>query len=139
MTANIYIVEDHLVMQQVLRMHFQRIPDLAICGMATNAEDALIAIPDTDASLVIVDVSLPDMTGIELVSRLRQLLPSLRCLMLSGHEDVVYVKRALNAGARGYLEKGKPKELAIAIKRVLAGEIYLNESVRQKLAADEEC
>lgn len=126
-------------MQQVLRMHFQRFPDLAICGMATNAEDALIAIPDTDAALVIVDVSLPDMTGIELVSRLRQLLPSLRCLMLSGHEDVVYVKRALNAGARGYLEKGKPKELAIAIKRVLAGEIYLNESVRQKLAADEEC
>ncbi len=135
--TNIYIVEDHPIMQQTLHAHLRRFPDVTICGIADSAEEALIAIPEANAKLVIVDVSLPGMSGIELVGQLQQLQPDLCCLMLSGHQDMVYVKMALAAGACGYLEKGKPKELAVAIKQVLAGKIYLSESIRQNLIKNE--
>jgi len=138
MTTYIYLVEDHPIMQQTLRTHLKRLPDVTVCGVAATAKDALAAIPEAEATLVLVDVSLPDMSGIELVRQLQQLQPSLRCLMLSGHQDETYVKRALAAGASGYLEKGNPGEIAIAIAQVLAGEIYLSESMRQKLVANEE-
>jgi len=140
MPTNIYIVEDHPVMQQTLSAHLQRFSDFAICGIAANAQDALAALSDTDVNvdLAIIDVSLPDVSGIELVNQLYTINPSLPCLMLSGHQDSTYVKRALAAGACGYVEKGNASELTSAIEQVLAGEIFLSETIRRKLDDSEE-
>jgi DNA-binding NarL/FixJ family response regulator len=86
-----------------------------------------------NVDLVLVDVSLPNMSGIELVAMIRQQMPQLRCLMLSGHNELEYVRRALAAGAWGYVTKGNPRVLLEAIQDVLAGETYLSEELRGKL------
>ncbi|MEZ4870069.1 MAG: response regulator transcription factor [Caldilineaceae bacterium] len=76
-------------------------------------------------------VSLPGMSGIELVASLHERQPDLGCLILSGHTEPDYVRSALTAGARGYLTKGKPALLVDAVKRVAAGEIYISEDLPQ--------
>lgn len=130
MAANIYLIEDHPLMQRMMAEFINRMPDLQMCGMAATAQEALAQLPTATVDLVLVDVSLPDMDGIHLVSELHEQQPALRCLMLSGHQEQGYVQRALAAGARGYLAKGNPLELVNAIQRVLQGEIYLSESLR---------
>ncbi len=133
MNTNIYIVEDHSAMQQALRVYLRQLTDVSICGVAGSAQEALAALPAAAADLVLVDVSLPDMSGIDLVEQLCSLLPTLRCLMLSGHQEIAHIQRALAVGARGYLIKGNSNELAPAIEQVLAGDIYLSEVIRQNL------
>lgn len=130
MTANIYLIEDHPLMQRMISEFIKRMPDLQVCGMAATAQEALAQLPSLAADLVLVDVSLPDMDGIHLVSELLEQQPTLYCLMLSGHQEHSYVQHALAVGARGYLAKGNPLELINAIQRVLHGELYLSESLR---------
>lgn len=130
MVAQIYLIEDHPLMQRMMAEFINRMPDLQVCGIAATAQDALDQLPTTAVDLVLVDVSLPDMDGIHLVSELHKQQPALRCLMLSGHQEHGYVQRALAVGARGYLAKGNPLELVTAIQQVLEGEIYLSESLR---------
>lgn len=117
-------------MQRMISEFIKRMPDLQVCGMAATAQEALAQLPSLAADLVLVDVSLPDMDGIHLVSELLEQQPTLYCLMLSGHQEHSYVQRALAVGARGYLAKGNPLELINAIQRVLHGELYLSESLR---------
>ncbi len=130
MQANIYLIEDHPLMQRMTCEFINRMADLHVCGMAATAKDALDHLPTLMVDLVIVDVSLPDMDGINLVSTLHTKEPTLRCLMLSGHQEQSYVERALAVGARGYVAKGNPLELIDAIRRVLKGEIYLSAALR---------
>lgn len=130
MVANIYLIEDHPLMQRMMCEFINRMPDLQVCGMAATAQEALGQLPTTAVDLALVDVSLPDMDGIHLVGELHAHQPTLRCLMLSGHQERSYVQRALAVGARGYLAKGNPLELIDAIHKVLKGEIYLSESLR---------
>ena len=98
--------------------------------MAATAQEALAQIPTLAVDLIVVDLSLPDMDGIQLVGELRARQPDLRCLMLSGHQERNYVERALAAGACGYIAKGNPLELIEAIRRVLKGESYLSKTLR---------
>lgn len=130
MQANIYLVEDHPLMLRMTTEFINRMPDLRVCGTAATAQAALTELPTTAVDLVLVDVFLPDMDGIHLVSELRRHRSTLRCLMLSGHQEQSYVQRALAVGARGYIAKGNPLELMDAIRRVLKGEIYLSEALR---------
>jgi len=130
MQANIYLIEDHPLMQRMTSEFINRMTDLHVCGTAATAKDALDQLPTLKVDLVIVDVSLPDMNGIHLVSVLHSKQPTLRCLMLSGHQERNYVERALAAGACGYIAKGNPLELIEAIRRVLKGESYLSKTLR---------
>lgn len=132
MQANIYLVEDHPLMQRMTCEFINRMPDLHVCGMAATAQQALDELPTTTVDLVIVDVSLPDMDGIHLVSTLRQQQPTLLCLMLSGHQEQSYVERARAAGAAGYIAKGNPLELVEAIRRVLNGESHVSQALRSQ-------
>jgi len=125
--ANIYIVEDHPLMQRMTKELISRMTNLQVCGVAASAQEALTQLPANEVALVLVDVSLPDMNGIELVQQLRAQYPELRCLMLSGHQEQSYVRRALAAGACGYIAKGNPFELRDAIAQVLQGEIDLSD------------
>lgn len=133
MPRRIFIVEDHAIVRQMLGEFLARL-DIEVCGVAESGEEALerlsgSAAPDVvEADLVLIDVSLPGMTGIDLAGKLQAQRPSLPSLMYSGHREMVYVKRALAAGARGYLVKGNPRELEGAIDQVLDGKTYVSTS-----------
>jgi DNA-binding NarL/FixJ family response regulator len=131
MPAQIYIVEDHAIMRQVLKEAIEKIPGLAVCGMATSGEEALAALVEIEADLALVDMSLPQMSGAELIGELHKQRPALYCLILSGHKESSYVEQALTAGARGYVLKGDPREIGEAIAQVLAGKIYLSKALKQ--------
>lgn len=126
MGAKIYIVEDHARMRELLRDWIDALPGLSVSGAADSAETALEELPKLDAALVLVDMSLPRMSGIELVAAVRAQWPDIRCLIMSGHNEPGYVERALAAGAQGYVLKGKPSEIEPAIRAVLAGERFIS-------------
>jgi len=130
MATNIYIVDDHELVQEMLRDFINAMPDLHVCGSALTAGAALAQLPQLAVDLVIVDVALPDLDGIQLVAKLRAQQPGLRCLMFSGHQQRSYVERALAAGAVGFVAKGNPPELITAIRTVLTGELYLSRTLR---------
>ncbi len=131
------IVEDHPVARQTLCQFLERFPDLKVAGIAATAEDALKKLSDSaNYDLLLIDVSLPRMSGIELIGAVKKIAPDSRCLMLSGHDDVTYVNRALAAGARGYLLKGNPDELMTGIREVLAGKTFVSADLAAKLAKD---
>ena len=101
-----------------------------VVGIVKSAEEALQEIPDLDIDLVLVDISLPERSGISLVLSLQQQYPELPCVMLSGHVSQHYARSSLAAGARGYLVKDHADEILEGIQRVLQGEIYVSEVVR---------
>lgn len=127
MSTNVYIVEDHDVMREMLEAFVAHEPGLSVCGAAGSAEEALEGMAHCAPGLALVDVSLPAMSGIDLVRSLKNDNLNLRCLMVSGHTEQVYVQDALNAGAQGYVMKGSPARLRSAIQAVLNGEVYISD------------
>lgn len=130
MAINIYIIEDHPFMQCAISKVLRYVSGIHVCGIATPAEEALERLPDLKANLALSDMSLPGMNGIELVTQLQIYHPEMRCLILSAHQEKIYVQQALSAGARGYIVKGKLQELEGAIQQVFNGQIYLSPQVR---------
>lgn len=118
--ARVFLVEDHPTMRAAIGGLLARVPDVELIGSAASAEDASDALADADVELVLVDVSLPGASGIELVRQLsaRDGPP---CLVVSGHTEVAYVRRSQAAGARGYVAKGDPDALLRAVEAVLGG------------------
>lgn len=127
--ANIFIVEDHPVMRQGLRSLLEREADLTICGEAPSGEAALEQIGPPLPDLVLIDVSLPGMSGIELARSLRERYPGLPLAMLSGHGEKSHVEQALAAGASGYILKGHAVNLPAAVRQVMGGKVYLSPEV----------
>jgi DNA-binding NarL/FixJ family response regulator len=109
----------------------ERQADIAVVATLESAEAILKHLPELNADIAIVDISLPGMNGIDLVAALRERQPALNCLILSGHTEPDYVQRALAAGASGYMMKGKPALLIDAIQQIMAGEIYISEELRR--------
>lgn len=130
---SIYVVEDHLILRKTLLKLLERESDFKVVGDAGSAAEALEQVVQVEPDLILVDISLPGTNGITLVEKLRKLLPDLRCLMVSGHEESVYVKEALRAGARGYVMKGDPDSIIRAIRQVMDGEVYLSEAMQRQL------
>ncbi len=124
----IYIVEDHFVMRTMLKEFVEALPDLEVCGTAGSAEEALADPGKLEADLLLVDVSLPGMSGIDFVRELKTTQPSLPCLMLTGHEQPAYVDQALAAGAVGYVIKGDPVNLYGMLDRIRDGDFVLSNS-----------
>jgi len=126
------VVEDNAILANTL-VRFLRKQELTIAAVAPTAEAALEELSSRVVDLVLVDVALPGMNGIDLVSMLHQRYPKLACVMLSGHDEIDYVGRALAAGAKGYVVKGNPLAILAAVDQVLAGKVYLSEELRRKL------
>jgi DNA-binding NarL/FixJ family response regulator len=136
MSSRIFIVEDHPTMRQMMREFIEAISGMEVCGVAATAEEGLECLADLDVDLVTIDISLPGMNGIDLVRQLQARRPELPCIIISGHHEPGYIKRAFAVGARGYVAKGNPLEIRTAIEQVLAGKIYLSESMRKKIPSD---
>ena len=130
MKYSIYIVEDNELVRGTLREFIEMDTDLQVCGVADSAEAALEELPDVHPDLLVVDVSLPGMSGIDLAREVKERKPELPCLMLSGHQERTYMQRALEVGARGYVLKGNPSDIFNAIHEVLGGETYMSAPLR---------
>jgi DNA-binding NarL/FixJ family response regulator len=128
--SSVFLVEDHPLMRMTLTDYVGLFPGLHVSGTAATAEEALESVQHDRPDLMLIDVSLPGMTGLDLVERLHERWPELPCLMLSGHGQPEHVRRALDAGARGYILKGDPYELGPAIRHVLDGDVYISDTLR---------
>lgn len=132
MAHTIYLVEDQDLMRSSMRTYLSAEDDFDVIGTADSGEAAIHDLVESGQALpdvVLVDVALPGMSGIDLVGQLREAHPSLACLILSGHAEESYVEAAHQAGAKGYVMKGKPDEYIRAIRATLAGESYRSETV----------
>jgi DNA-binding NarL/FixJ family response regulator len=131
--TRLFIVEDHPVMRQSLRTFMKRQAYVSVCGEAATAEAALGEIAQVEPDLVLIDVSLPGMSGLDLLKLLREQHPNLPCVMLSGHGERSHVDVALMAGARGYILKENTDELAVALHTIIQGGTYLSVLVQDKM------
>jgi DNA-binding NarL/FixJ family response regulator len=122
----IYIVDDHPLMRRGYRSLLESEPDLRVCGETGTVADALAEFKQASPDLVIVDITLGDVSGIDLIQRLHALQPDLPILVVSMHDEVLYAERALRAGARGYLTKGETEDdLVVTVRKLLAGGHHL--------------
>jgi DNA-binding NarL/FixJ family response regulator len=127
--TSILLVEDHPIFAKVLLRFLMEKGHMEVVSVLGSAEEALDQIQDLDVDLVLVDVSLPQRSGISLVFVLHQKYPDLPCIMLSGHLSSQYARRSLDAGARGYLLKDQVDGILEGIQHVLEGEIYVSKEV----------
>jgi DNA-binding NarL/FixJ family response regulator len=128
---SILLVEDHAGFAKALLNMLGQNRDLQVVGVAQDAEEALRLVQEVNVDLVLVDFSLPDMTGVELLEKLHQEYPNLHCAILSGHLLLQHARRALATGARGYLIKDDPVGILTGIQHILKGEIYVSEELRK--------
>jgi DNA-binding NarL/FixJ family response regulator len=128
--TNLLLVEDHPIFAEALLLVLAKTVDLKVVKVVDTAEKALQLLSNLDLDLLLVDVSLPKMNGIDLVAQLRKLYPHLPCLLISGHMSSSYVKRGLDAGARGYALKDSAVGIIEGIYQILRGEIYISKELR---------
>lgn len=132
--ARILIVDDHPIVRLGIRQMISADPSLSVCCEADSAEAALQMAQRSKADLAIVDLSLGEGTGLELIRQLHDAAPALAVLVLSMHDEALFAERALRAGARGYIMKHEAIDgLVSAIRQVLSGRIYVSERMSQNV------
>lgn len=130
----IVIVDDHPMIREALGGYVNATPSMSVCGQAGNIEEAHRVIRETNPDLAIVDLSLKEASGLELIKDLRQQRPTLRVLVFTMHEEAIYAERAIRAGAKGYITKDEPSEnILAAIRRVLSGQIHLSQDAASRI------
>jgi DNA-binding NarL/FixJ family response regulator len=126
----VLIVDDHPIVRQGLRRMIETEADLVVCGEVQTEREARTAIRALVPDVVIVDISLAQGDGLELVRDVHAQRPELPMLVLSMHDELIYAERLLAAGAAGYIMKQAASEqLLVALRRVLSGSVYISESV----------
>jgi len=134
--TRVFLVDDHPLVRESLASLIERQPDLCVCGEADRAAAALAAIATAKPDVAIVDLSLGDGSGLELIRGLRQMHPQVAVLVLSMHDEELYAERALRAGARGYIMKREAtRNVILAIRRVREGKIAVSGRLAETLAA----
>jgi DNA-binding NarL/FixJ family response regulator len=129
----ILIVDDHPVVRQGLAQFINLEPDLDVCAEAGNVKEAIEAVEKQKFDLAIVDMLLENTTGIQVTEKIRLRIPNLPVLIFSMTDDLYYVKRAFQTGARGYITKEElAEEIIIAIRQILDGKIFLSAHLAKK-------
>src|SRR6201997_4069824 len=130
----VLIVDDHPIVRQGLRRMIEPEPDLVVCGEVQTEREARAAIRALAPDVVIVDISLAQGDGLELVRDVHAQRPELPMLVLSMHDELIYGERLLAAGACGYIMKqAASDQLLVALRRVLSGEIYISDALAGSL------
>jgi DNA-binding NarL/FixJ family response regulator len=131
---SVFVVDDHPIVCRGMIELLSNDCGLQPCGQADSAEKALREIVELKPDLVLLDLSLKGMSGIELIKTLRVRLPELPVLVVSMHDETIFAERALRAGAKGYIMKGEPPERLIeAVHRVLEGRVYLSSAISERI------
>lgn len=131
----VMLVDDHAVVRMGFKLLLAACEDIEVVGEADSGEAAYQRYQELKPDVVVMDLSMPGMGGIEAVRRLTARDKGVRVLALSAHEDTAHPKRVLKAGATGYLSKrGAPEALIDAVRTVAAGRMYLDAEIAQKLA-----
>ncbi|WP_136064660.1 response regulator [Modicisalibacter radicis] len=128
--ARVFIVEDHAIMQKMLHVFISQEADLEVCATASSAEAALEEIAQASPDLMLIDLSLPGVSGLDLVASVKARHPGLPCAILSGHGERHYAEQAMAAGAQGYVLKGDPDELPGAIRQMIQGRRYISKALQ---------
>jgi two-component system invasion response regulator UvrY len=131
----VLIADDHAIVREGLRQILADTKDIVVAGDAENGLDAIKLVRAADCQVLLLDISMPDRSGIEVLKQLRKECPQTAVLMLSMHREDQYAIRSLKAGAAGYLNKqSAPAELVNAIRQVAAGRKYVSAALAQELA-----
>ncbi|HXY36872.1 MAG TPA: response regulator transcription factor [Planctomycetaceae bacterium] len=132
--ARILIVDDHPLVRSGLRLLIDCEPDLAVCGEAANVADAMRLLETQRPDLLIVDLSLKDSSGLELIKRIKSRNSDVKMLVSSMFEESLYAERVLSAGALGYVHKQEGMERVIeAIRCVLSGRVWLSSAMSDRM------
>ncbi len=131
----VLIADDHAIVREGLKQILADSGDMTVAGDAENGNDAIKLARHQEAEVLLLDISMPDKSGIEVLKQLRKETPRIAVLMLSMHREDQYAIRALKAGAAGYLNKqSAPAELVDAIRLVASGRKYISAALAQELA-----
>jgi DNA-binding NarL/FixJ family response regulator len=132
--TKVLIVDDHPIIRQGLSELINHEPDLIVCEHAEDAPEALGKIKDSEPDMVIVDISLKETSGMELIKDIKAQYSNLPVLVLSMHDEALYAERMLRAGARGYVMKAEATEkVIVAIRKILGGQIYISDKMAAKM------
>lgn len=131
----ILIADDHAIVREGLKQILADNPDIVVAGNAENGFDAIKLARRGGYKVILLDISLPDRNGIEVLKQLRKECPEIAVLMLSMYREEQYAIRSLRAGASGYLNKqSAPADLVVAIRQVASGKKYISAALAQELA-----
>ena len=137
MTTRLLLVDDHAVIRSGLRMLLENQPGLEIVGEAGTGRDALALVKELQPNIVLMDIGLPDMSGIEVTRQIKQQWPAVSIVALTIHEDEEYFFKMLQAGVSGYVPKrAVPEELLTALQTAIDGDVYLYPSLAKLLVKD---
>lgn len=132
--SNVLIVDDHPILRHGIAQMVAREDDMQVCGEAGSVAEALAFIAVHAVDLAIVDLSLDDRSGMELIRTVHQRYPHVRCLVLSMHDENLHAERALRAGASGYVMKQEAtRKIIVALRRIRDGHIYLSDALGSHL------
>ena len=134
-TINVMLVDDHAVVRMGFKLLLESAPDVKVIAEAESGEQAIRLYGEHHPDVVVMDITMPGLGGLEAIERILAKDSTARLLVLSAHEDSVHPKRVLNAGALGYLTKrSAPEELIKAIRTVAGRKMYLEANIAQQMA-----
>ena len=137
MTIRLLLVDDHAVVRSGLRMMLENEADAEIVGEASSAGEAIEAVMRLKPNVILMDIGLPDLSGIDATREIKRRVPEVAIVALTIHEDEEYFFKMLEAGASGYVPKrAAPEELLTAIRAAASGQVYLYPSLAKLLVRD---
>lgn len=132
------LVDDHTLVRDGIKALLSVIPTVIVVGEAENGADALVMVEHCNPDLLLVDINLPDMNGLELTRKIRDRYPTLKVLVLSMYDSKEYVSESLRSGASGYVLKNAPsREIVAAIEAIKNGGTFYSAEIAQKLILDD--
>ncbi|HEY0063735.1 MAG TPA: response regulator transcription factor [Telluria sp.] len=135
-TIRVFIADDHAIVREGLKQILAESRDIIVSGEAENGLDAIKFYPKSKCQVMLLDISMPDRSGIDVLKQVKKESPEIAVLMLSMHREDQYAIRSLKAGAAGYLTKqSAPRELVTAIRQVATGQKYVSAALAQELAS----
>jgi len=135
-TLRILLADDHVVMREGLRSLINSQPDMDVVGEADNGRAALLKVRELQPDMIVLDVSMPELNGIQVTERVKRICQRIKVLVLTAHDDSGYLRQLLEAGASGYLlKKAAAEELINAIRVVAAGGVYLDPTLAGKVVS----
>jgi DNA-binding NarL/FixJ family response regulator len=130
----VYLVDDHPAIREAIRDTIENTIDMEICGETSSSDEAFREIEELQPDVAVVDISLNDAHGLDLVQNVRSQYPEVRMIVFSMYDENVYAERAIRAGAAGYLMKSEPtKNIVEAVRSAHEGEVYLSRKMSSRI------